>query len=251
MIDLHAHLLPAVDDGARTLDDAAAALGRLAADGVTRLACTPHLRASEAAAAPAERHAALRAELQARAPSTVALLAGFEIMLDRFGCDLSSPALRLGGAPVVLVEFSRAGVPPRAAHELGRIRESGVVPLVAHPERYFGCSAAHVREWRAAGAATQADATLLIGTGERAALARALLAEGLVDLIASDNHGDARSMRPARDWLVEVGAAGQAELLTERNARHLLAGEPLEPVAPVVVAPPMQHRLRDLLLGRA
>lgn len=251
MIDLHAHLLPAVDDGARTFDDAAAALARLAADGVTRLACTPHLRASEATAAPIERDAALRAELQARAPATVGLLAGFEIMLDRFGCDLSSPALRLGGGPALLVEFPRTGVPPRAGRELGRIRESGAVPLVAHPERYFGCSAAHVREWRAAGAATQTDATLLLGSGERAAFARALLADGLVDVIASDNHGDARSMRPTRDWLVEVGAAEQAEQLTERNPRHLLAGEPLEPVAPVVVALPMLHRLRDLLLGRA
>jgi protein-tyrosine phosphatase len=251
MVDLHTHLLPGVDDGARSADEARETLARLAADGVTCVVCTPHLRASEAATAPAERNAALLAGLRELAPQGPELRLGFEIMLDRPGVDLTAPALRLGGAAAVLVEFAHSGVPPRSARELGRLRESGVVPVVAHPERYWGASVAHVREWRAAGAVMQGDATFLLGGGPRGALARALLAEGLVDLLASDNHGDARSLRPARDWLVEIGAAEQAAQLTARNAAHLLAGEPLEPVPPVVVESGMLHRLRDLLLGRA
>ena len=251
MIDIHTHLLPGVDDGARTVEQSVETLERLAADGVTVVVCTPHLRASAAAEAPAERNAALLAELRARTPSGPVLRPGFEIMLDVPGADLATPALRLAGAAAVLVEFPHTGVPPRAARELGRLRTSGVVPVVAHPERYWGTSLAHVREWRAAGAVMQGDATVLLGRHERGALARALLAEGLVDLLASDNHGDARSLRGARDWLVELGAAEQAAQLTSRNAAHLLADEPLEPVAPVVIEQKVLHRLRDLLLGRA
>jgi protein-tyrosine phosphatase len=251
MVDLHTHLLPGVDDGARSAEQALEALARFAADGVTTVVCTPHLRASMAASAPAERYAARLAALRAAAAAAPELRLGFEIMIDRPGVDLSAPALRLGGANAVLVEFPHTGVPPRAVRELERLRASGVVPVLAHPERYWGSSVAHVREWRAAGAVMQGDATILLGRHERAALARALLAEGLIDLLASDNHGDTRSLRAARDWLAENDAVEQAAQLTDRNARHLLAGEALEPVAPIVVAHGMIHRLRDLLLGRA
>ena len=46
MIDLHSHLLPGVDDGARTPEQAVAVLGRMAAAGVSDLCLTPHLLAS-------------------------------------------------------------------------------------------------------------------------------------------------------------------------------------------------------------
>jgi protein-tyrosine phosphatase len=252
MIDIHTHLLPGVDDGARTFGEAAAALARLAADGVTVVVCTPHLRASESHAAPFQRNAALLAELAHRAgPDAPALRPGWEIMLDHPGVDLRADHLRLAGSSAVLVEFPRSGVPPRSAHELYRLRASGVVPVVAHPERYWGCSVAHVREWRDAGAVMQSDASILLGQGEKGRLARALLEQGLVHLLASDNHGDTRSLRAARDWLVELGAGTQARLLTETNPARLLADDALEPVPPVRVERGMLHRLRELLLGRA
>ncbi|HEU4629039.1 MAG TPA: CpsB/CapC family capsule biosynthesis tyrosine phosphatase [Gemmatimonadaceae bacterium] len=251
MIDIHTHLLPGVDDGARTFAESLAALQALTSDGVRRIVCTPHLRASQAAEAPRVRNDALRAELQHRVGGVPALELGWEIMLDRPGVDLTAPELRLGASRAVLVEFPHGGVPPGATAELRRIRESGVVPVLAHPERYWGCSVTHAREWRAAGAVLQGDATFLLGSGDKGRLARSLLALGLLDLLASDNHGDRRSLRGARDWLCELGAGDAAELLTGRNAAHLLADEPLEPVPPVVVDRSLARRLRELLFGRA
>ena len=46
MIDLHSHLLPAVDDGARTVEQAVAVLGTMAQHGVTGICLTPHLTAT-------------------------------------------------------------------------------------------------------------------------------------------------------------------------------------------------------------
>ena len=251
MIDIHTHLLPGVDDGARTFAESLAALELLADAGVRRVVCTPHLRASQVAEAPRVRNAALLAELRHRAQGPVELELGWEIMLDGPGADLTAPTLRLGDSCAVLVEFPHGGVPPGAGAELRRIRESGVIPVVAHPERYWGCSVTHVREWRAAGAVMQGDATYLLGEGDRGRLARALLEHGLYDLLASDNHGDRRSLRGVHDWLCEMRAAEAAELLTARNAAHLLASEPLEPVPPVVVDRPLAQRLRALLFGRS
>ena len=148
MIDIHSHVLPGVDDGSSSIETSVAVLERFARQGLEVLVCTPHLQASGAHLAPYERHQAIHAELVAAAPAKPEHRHGWEIMLDRPGCDLSSPTLSLGGAKAVLVEFPRAYLPVGTTEELDRIRRSGVVPVVAHPERYYGCTPDTVRAVR-------------------------------------------------------------------------------------------------------
>jgi hypothetical protein len=94
------------------------------------------------------------------------------------------------------------------------------------------------------------DASMLLGGPNASKLARALLGDGLVDCIASDNHGDKRSLSGARQWLLELGADEQAELLTRGNARRMLDGQPPLPVAPLpLVERGMLARLKQLVLG--
>jgi protein-tyrosine phosphatase len=155
----------------------------------------------------------------------------------------------LGGSTAILVEFPRMMIPPNAADELFRLRMSGVVPVVAHPERYWGCTVERVDEWRRIGAAIQMDVAGVFASGPQGALAMSFLERGLVDLLASDTHGDRRALLPARQWLIEIGAEDAADLLTRRNAGHLLADDPLEPVPPVERRRGMFGRLKELLLG--
>lgn len=251
MIDIHTHLLPGVDDGSPSIHASIPVLERFGRDGVDVLVCTPHLRATEAARAPVERYADILVRLVEQAPKKPALKQGWEIMLDAPGMDLRAPGLHLAGSGAALVEFPRMNVPPGAAHELLRIRMSGVIPVLAHPERYHGATLDLVYEWRNVGAVIQLDAIMIFGNAPMCRFARQLLEEGLVDCIASDNHGDARSLASARDWLIEAGAPEQAQLLTHTNADRLLRGEPLIPVAPVPrVEGGMLGRLRELLFGR-
>lgn len=233
MIDVHTHLLPGVDDGSRSVDVSREVLQRFRREGVETVVCTPHLEASRASSAPRARYGAVLAELAAAVPDGPRLLQGFEIMLDLPGADLAAPELRLGASRAVLVEFPRTAPPAQGTAELFRLRMSGVVPVLAHPERYWGCTVEQVREWRRCGAVIQMDAVMLFGGSPLSDLARALLGEGLVDCMASDNHGDTRSLAAARDWLVETGNEAQADLLTRENARRLLADEELVPVAPL------------------
>ena len=167
MIDIHTHLLPGVDDGARTIEQSIEVLERFAAAGVTCVVCTPHLAASEADRVPIDRYRRTHREVCEVAPASITVQRGWEIMLDRPGIDLTAPHLRLGASGAILVEFPRGPLPPGTEVELRRLCQSGVQPVVAHPERYGGASLDLIREWRAAGAMIQTDTAYLLGDGDR------------------------------------------------------------------------------------
>ena len=250
MIDIHTHLLPGVDDGSPSIDASVEVLRTWARQGVECVVLTPHLTASRAAAAPMERHRVILDHLRAAAPPAVELRLGWEIMLDQPGVDFRADHLALGGSSAVLVEFPRMNVPAGATQELFRIRGSGRVPVLAHPERYWNCTVRQVDEWRSAGAVIQMDTAGLVGRGAISVLSRALLEAGLVDVLASDNHADERSLATARDWLLEVATPEHAELLTRANARRLLDGEPVRPLPPLPVSQGIFGRLRELFTRR-
>jgi protein-tyrosine phosphatase len=247
MIDIHTHLLPGVDDGARSQKQSLRVLERFAEAGVTCVVCTPHLVASEVAVLPVARYRRLHREICEAAPSTLTVQRGWEIMLDRPGVHLTAPMLRLGASNAILVEFPRGTLPSGTELELARLRRSGVIPVAAHPERYGGASLELIREWRGAGAVIQTDTAYLLGDGSRGVLARAMLAEGLIDILASDNHGDQRSLSSARDWLNAIGATDAAQLLTSVNPGSLLSDQRLVPVPPVRIERSMFARFREML----
>lgn len=247
MIDIHTHLLPGVDDGSRTSEQSLKVLERFAAAGVTCVVCTPHLAASEANRVPLDRYRVAHRELCELGPPALTIQRGWEIMLDHPGIDLTAPHLRLGASGAVLVEFPRGPLPSGTEIELARLRQSGVTPVVAHPERYGGVTLDLVRAWREAGAVIQTDTAYLLGEGARSILAQGMLAEGLIDILASDNHGDERSLWAAHAWLIEIGAPDASTLLTTVNPEALLSDQRLVPVPRVQLEKGMIARLRELL----
>lgn len=246
MIDLHTHLIPGVDDGSPTLENSLRVLERLRQEGVTEVACTPHLEASRAAVAPITEYRTLLVSLQQGAPEGMRLHPGFEIMLDRPGCDLTLPGLSLGSSKAVLVEFPRVPLTPDSTDELMRIRASGVVPVIAHPERYSGITIDKLHIWRDFGVIVQGDALMLLQAGPKAEFSRLMLAEGVVDILASDNHGDRRSLGLVRLWLREVGGDRQGRILTEVNPARVLADEMMDRVPPLRERRGIWERLRSL-----
>ena len=233
MIDIHSHLLPGVDDGSPSIEVSLPVLKLFGEQGVDVLVLTPHLNASHAHQAPYAEYQEILSALRKVAPAKPELRLGWEIMLDAPGIDLSSPELTLGDSRALLVEFTRGGVPRQASAELRRIVRTGRTPVLAHPERYFGCTVQYVREWRSLGAVIQTDASVLMGRGAPSELARELLAQGLIDILASDNHGDHRALATACDWLTDRAAHEQIELLTHVNAERILRDEDPLPVPPL------------------
>ncbi len=244
---MHTHLLPGVDDGSPSVEVSVPVLERFAQEGVSVVVCTPHLNASQAASAPVQRHLEILSELRAAAGAAAPeLRLGWEIMLDQPGTDLTDLSLTLGESRALLVEFSIGGIPRGAVQELRRIARSGRTPILAHPERYYGCTVAMVREFRKLGVVIQTDVKVMLGRGAPSELARDLLAAGLVDILASDNHGDARSLASGRDWLASNGASGEhISLLTHTNAELVLADEDPMPVPPLATGGALR-RLRRM-----
>jgi protein-tyrosine phosphatase len=252
MIDLHSHLLPGIDDGSRTLDQSVTVLREFAAVGVTDVAVTPHIRSSDISQrgdAWVERRDQLLAEVRAAAPPTIRLHPGFEIMLDE---PLSAVAtgdrrFAIAGSRYYLVEFPFSVVGDLATGILARMAQAGVVPLVAHPERYSLCSIGTFAAWRAAGAVLQVDATTVTRPTSRGDMARRLVEDGLAGILAGDNHGDTRSLLTGRRFLEDRGGSESAEWLTVSNPRAVIQDGLVSPVPRVRLKVGIGERIRALI----
>lgn len=251
MIDLHSHLLPGVDDGSRSAEQSAGVLREMARVGVTDVCLTPHMRATQVAAGPPAAHTRAFEELAAIAPELPRLHRGAEVMLDR-PLPPDAPDIRrvtLGGSRYILVEFPRLVAFGAVINALTRIRESGLTPIVAHPERYSCCTPEAVGRWKELGAGMQLDATTLFRSSGRGLRVRELLEHGLGDIIAGDNHGDGRTVAAGFKFLTAQEGAQQAELLTVRNPGAILRDEPLESVPPLHIKQSLMQRIRVLFEG--
>jgi protein-tyrosine phosphatase len=249
VIDLHSHLLPAVDDGSRSVDQSVKVLREFDRLGLTDICLTPHLRAGEASEGPPEHHEQAYQALTAAAPAKPRLHRGAEIMLDRplVGPPAMIRRVTLGGTRYILVEFPRLVALDTVTIALGRVGELKLVPVLAHPERYSCCTPDAVARWRDQGARMQVDATTLLSPQARGQRARALLRHGLADILAGDNHGDDRSIAAGADFLRAQNGGEQSELLTIHNPGAILQDTELLPVPPLEIRSSWMQRIREML----
>lgn len=243
--------MPGVDDGSRTVAQSVKVMRELVTRGVTDICLTPHVRAGDLAGPPPERHEAAFAALQAAAPALPRLYRGAEVMLDR-PLPGKAPGVRsytIGGTRWLLVEFPRMVAFDTVTNALSRLVEAGLLPLLAHPERYSCCSPEAVVRWRETGARMQVDATTLLSPQSRGQRARALVGAGLADILAADNHGDDRNIGTGRQFLESQDGAEQGDLLTRVNPRAILDDAELTPVPPVELRRSWVQKIRQLLEG--
>jgi protein-tyrosine phosphatase len=241
VIDLHSHILPGIDDGVATLDEARSLARAAVSEGVTAIAATPHVRADyptrveqmEAGVA------ALNADF-AEQGIELEVLHGGELDLE-FLAGLSDDELRrfsLGQTGrYLLVEFPYVGWPLALETTLFDLRIRGFEAVLAHPERNAEVQGRPTRLQALvdAGAVVQVTAASLDGRFGRSArgTALALVESGLAHLVASDAHSPnlrAFSLRGSRE------AIRDEELETylfRAVPATIAAGQPL-PTRPLV-----------------
>ncbi len=248
MIDLHSHLLPAVDDGSRSVGQSVRVLRTFAAKGITDVACTSHLLVSQAHLGfPPQQDAAWDALVGAYPAGGVRLHRGAEVMLDRpISPAVAERKVTINGTRYILVEFPRMVPAEIVARALYEVIQIGLVPILAHPERYTSCSVPTVRSWRELGAVMQVDATTLTLPRNRGDRARDLVRHGLADILASDNHGDERNVATALDWLAENEGEEQSLLLLDANPRAILDDLSTYEVEPLPVRDSLWRKMRRI-----
>lgn len=260
LADLHTHMIPGVDDGAPDLETALESLEMLFEDGVRAVTATPHLNASNPEGERRRRTEAgwpgLVEAARERLPE-LELYRGFEIQLDLPDVDLSDDRLRLGGSRYALVEFHAFTLPTRSVDALARIVRNGYVPVLAHPERYFGYDRDFqaIPAWREIGALMQVNSGSLVGEyGERVQrVAYRFVREGWVDLLASDNHGRPGrrpSLRTAWDVLEREGLTDAARILLSMNPRRILRDQETLGVGPLEIRAGWLSRVWNTITGR-
>jgi protein-tyrosine phosphatase len=251
VIDLHSHLLPAVDDGSRSVAQSVKVLEEMARQGITDVCLTPHLPAGRAESGPPAAHQRAFEALRPQAPAAPRLHRGAEVMLDR---PLTRPValarnVTLGGSRYVLVEFPRLVAYDTVTNALTQVAELGLIPLLAHPERYSCCTPDAVRHWRSVGSKMQVDSTTLLTPQARGQRARQLVGEGLADILAGDNHGDGRSVVTGARFLQAQDGREQVELLAVRNPAAILEDRDLTPVPPIRIRQSWMSRIKEFLEG--
>jgi len=236
-IDLHCHLLPGVDDGARTPEDALAMARALVAVGVSTVAVSPHARPG---CAPVEvcveRLVSLRRALaDAGVPLVLELGAENALVEDGFLESLGTPAARpVHRGPYVLVEVPYTAPVPALPTLVFQMVRRGVVPLFAHPERCVEFQRpGRAAEVVALGARLQLDLGALSGRYGPVArrTARTLLDDGLYAVAASDLHAPAGAQRWIERALSELRALGgdvAVQRLFRDGPARVLAGEAVE-----------------------
>jgi protein-tyrosine phosphatase len=247
VIDLHAHILPGLDDGPAT-PEAAVEMARAAVSAGTRaIATTCHVNhvfglgpaeLAAARAALAERLAAEGVELE--------LLAGGEIAPERLP-DLDDEALRalaLGGGPYVLLECPLSPTGAALDMMVADLQRRGFGVLLAHPERSPSLIRspdllATLVERGAVAQVTTGSLTGAFGETVRGA-AQTMLERGLVHVLASDAH-DARHRSPE---LAGVLDGPQAEWMTAAAPAAIVEGRPLPERPPLPRSSGVRARLR-------
>jgi len=245
MVDLHCHVLPGVDDGPRTMDDAVALAQAAAAAGTRTLIATPHVSwdwPQNTSLTIADGVLMLRRALR-DAGVDLTVRRGAEVALTRAG-DLSNEELKrlgMGGGPWLLVECPLT--PSAVGFETGlsSLAARGHHIVLAHAERIAGFQRdlPLLERLVERGMLCQLTAGSIAGSFGRDVqrFSRTLLQDGLAHVVASDAHSAGRRSPRVLAVLHEAGLPEeQIRWLTQEMPEALLEGGPL-PEAPVLQRP--------------
>jgi protein-tyrosine phosphatase len=237
MLDLHCHILPGVDDGAGSLDEALAMARFCVRDGITHVAATPHChRYCRLLRADVLPHVARLNEALVWAGVPLSVLPGSEIQVtdtQEYRRELEAGLYcHLGdGRDFTLLEFSWKAerYPPDAAGLVGWLRGRGMTPIVAHPERhgYFAEDPGRLRALVDAGAWLQVTVDSLLGNHGQApqSSGEALLRAYPDAVLATDAHNLRRcsGLSAGYAWVGEQLGPERAGGLRARAERVLAA----------------------------
>ena len=243
MIDIHSHIIPGVDDGAKTLAESFEMLRIAAQHGTTDIVATPHasieFRFDEVAVQ------ARLADLREGAGDVIRIHHGcdFHLTYDNIHDAMLHPAkYTVNGKRYLLVEFSDLVIFRTTDQVFDEFLAQGIVPIVTHPERnpLLRQRLEQLRGWASRGVLMQVTAQSLTGFwgGQAQSFTNTLLEEGMAHVFASDAHDPERRPPILRDAYLEIEdryGHETAEQLFVETPRAVIEGVPV--MLPMVKRP--------------
>jgi protein-tyrosine phosphatase len=239
MTDLHCHILPGMDDGAKDVTVSLELLRKEQQDGVDQIALTSHFNSerTDVETFLARRAAAYTCLCEAlkQEPMPFTFKLGAEVYFSPKLCDLDVQALCMQDTAYLLLEFPTTHRPHFIGQTLQSLRSRGVIPLIAHVERYPYVlnDPQLLYEWVAAGAYAQINAGALLD----AKLGKKLLKFidwDLVQVLSTDAHSP--DQRPPKLGeavaMLERKRGGETARRIVHNGDALFADRELNTSAP-------------------
>lgn len=240
MIDIHTHILPGIDDGARDLGDTLDMAQIAVNSGVTAMIATPHCHLPRGYENYADEHYwstfALARDAITQSEIPLRLYPGMEVYAVPELPELleQGKLMTLNDSRYLLMEFSFDEEAMYADQMLQKMQAAGVTPVIAHIERYgFVQESPELAEtWKRRGYVVQCNKGSFQGRfgREEQRLAYQLLDSGLVDVIASDTHRPYRRTPNLWDAYELLSAEYPEEYLQTlfyENPQRILEDEPI------------------------
>ena len=238
MIDLHCHLLPGIDDGPATLEEALAMARLAVANGITEARVTPHVHVGRWDNDLAGIGKAVEAHRVALALAGIPLKLGFaaEVRLAYEVLPLIEagrvPFLgELDGYKVMLLEFPHSHVPVGSDKFVAWLLKRNIRPMIAHPERNKEImrDSSRLRPFVLDGCLIQLTADAVAGEFGEICEARAIefLEKGWVTVLASDAHDVATRpprIAPGLEVASAILGAEAAHRLVDETPRRIAYG---------------------------
>ena len=260
MVDIHSHIIPAIDDGVQTVEEALDLLRFEVSGGTTDFVATPHIYNDQELANSGqipEKLDALR-EAVIREGIKVNLHPGAEVypsMGIAAALDKNLPITVNGLGKHMLVDLPMGALPMDFDQILFEIQARGVTPILAHPERnaVFQHDPSKLVDYVERGIALQVNAGSLKGKYGREAIAisRHILKMHWAHFLASDAH------KPKERPILQEGVQRLPEqlsdayitLLTKTSGACILEGKPLPALPESVPVPEKRAGLLSRLFG--
>ena len=237
MIDFHNHIIPNLDDGSKSIDMSISMLKEAQSQGITDVVNTVHFQ---------------HPKMDKKNTSyefIINEINKFQTIVDDYNINikihpasevffnfnlteiLDNPITTFGNGKYMLIEFQRLSFPKGYEDELFNLQLKGVIPVIAHPERYRGVqkNINLAREWIDRGYLIQIDCASIIGGfgKETQITAIELLKNGLCHLIGSDAHNNKNRNFLLKSALSETAKiiGSDASSIIINNSKRILNGD--------------------------
>ncbi|GAB2021889.1 tyrosine protein phosphatase [Pseudolactococcus yaeyamensis] len=196
MIDLHCHILPGIDDGAKNLNDSIKMAKKAVSQGITHILCTPHHNSSyeNPKSKVLLQVAELQEELTKRNIPLILYEAQEVRIFEHLMTEINQNEILFADVTdrYLMLEFPMDSIPDYANKLIKQLIARGIIPIIVHPERYkvFQANPSLLEKYLKMGCLAQLTAPSLVGKyGKKIQkLSHYFVKNSMVQMLASDAH---------------------------------------------------------------